>query len=376
MKVADEVCILNVKDKEAVLKAARQKSIQAILTDQLDAGVLTAAYVAENMGIKGITSEVALKFTNKFIMRQAAKDVGINVPVSVCVSDMEHVERALAENPELKFPLMMKPVDSAASKGVYKVNSIREISEKIKTSKNYSASGEVILEQFVEGQEFVVEAFTRDYEVTNLVVGHRDYFQIPGTFIPNATVFLDAESANSKLEERLKETNKKLVEGYGLNFGITHGEYMYNPEEDKIYLVEIAARGGGVFISSDLIPGASSVDANDLLVCEALGIDKKKKIQIKRGSSAYFCYLTPEGKVISLNNTEKINGMTGVIRAFFDNIEIGMVSKSITDKSSRKGPILVKGTTKQDCYDIIGNVKEILDIKVESEDEIKDVIWH
>jgi hypothetical protein len=53
-----------------------------------------------------------------------------------------------------------------------------------------------------------------------------------------------------------------------------------------------------------------------------------------------------------------------------------MVTKAITDKSSRKGPILVKGTTKQDCYDIIGNVKEILDIKVESDGEVRNVIWH
>lgn len=208
------------------------------------------------------------------------------------------------------------------------------------------------------------------------MVGHRDYFQIENTFIPNATVFVDAKSAKSNLEERLKNTNKRLVEGFGLNFGITHGEYIYSLEEDKIYLVEIAARGGGVFISSDLIPAACGINADDLLVRDVLGIQNEEKFHIRRGSSAYFCYLVPEGEVVALENTDKIDGMPGVIRAFFDNIELGMKSGSITDKSSRKGPILVHGMNKQDCYDAIDKVKAVLNIKIKTEEGVKDIIWH
>lgn len=376
LTVADKVCYANVKDKDSVLEIAKKEGIGAILTDQLDAGVLTAAYVAENIGIRGITSEVALKFTNKFVMRQEAEKIGINVPFSIAVSGIDEVKAALAQKPNLDFPLMMKPVDNAASKGIYKVNSLQEIESKFDWSKQYSTSGQVIIEQFIEGKEYVVEAFTRNYETVNLVVGHRDYFQIPDTFIPNATVFVDAESANSELERRLQEINKKLVEGYGLKFGITHGEYLYNEKEDKIYLVEIAARGGGVFISSDLIPGASGVNANDLLVREALGIPNAEPISINRGAAAYFCYLTPKGTVTALNGLQEAEQTAGVIKAYFDNIEIGMVSQSITDKSSRKGPILVKGKTKQECYQVIEQVKKSLHIEVSNGDKISNVIWH
>lgn len=376
IQVADKICYIDVKDQEAVLEAAKFENIEAILTDQLDAGVLTAAYVAENMGLRGIGIETATKFTNKFVMRQNAKKAGINVPASVCVSNMKELKDALENNLKMTFPLIMKPVDSAASRGVYKVKNIQEVEEKFEISKGYSKTGQVIIEQYIEGQEFVVEAFTTNYKVTNLVVGHRDYFQVQDTFIPNATVFLDAWSANSDLEERLKITNKQLVEGFELNFGITHGEYIYNSKEDAIYLVEIAARGGGVFISSDLIPAACGVNANDLLVREALGIQNKAEIDISRGSSAYFCYLIPKGKVVTLENTDKIDGTSGVIRAFFDNIELGMESKSITDKSSRKGPILVHGMSKQDCYNTIEKIKDVLNIKIKTDEGIKDVIWH
>ena len=63
LEIADEVSYINVKDYESVLNLAREKEISAILTDQLDAGVMTAAYVAENMGLNGITTKVAEKFT-------------------------------------------------------------------------------------------------------------------------------------------------------------------------------------------------------------------------------------------------------------------------------------------------------------------------
>lgn len=375
IKAADYVYYADVKDKENILQCAWEKKIKAILTDQLDAGVLTAAYVAEKLGIKGITLETALKFTNKNVMRQAAKSAGVAVPEFICIKTMDDVYAELKACPEMTFPLMMKPADGSASRGVYKVSSYSDIENKIKDSRQYSKSGEIILEQFIEGSEYVVEAFTRNYKTTNLVVGHRDYFSIKDTFIPNATVFRDAESADSELEKRLKEINRILVESFRLHFGITHGEYLYSPKEDKVYLVEIAARGGGVFISSDLIPYACGVNANDLLVREALGIDNGERITLKKGASAYFCYLVPEGEVVKLDNIDAINNLPGVKRAFFDNIELGMQTKSIKDKASRKGPILVSGATKKDCYDAIERVKEVIDIRVNTVCGEKEVIW-
>lgn len=376
LQVADKVYFLNVIDKDAVLRAAITENIQAILTDQLDVAVQTVAYVAEKMGLPGITLDVALKFTNKCIMREEARNIGINVPQSITVACLEDLLSIMNHGNSFEFPLMMKPVDSDASRGVYKVNNINDIIAKFADSKAASGAGAVILEQYVEGKEYVVDAFTRDFEVTNLVVGHRDYFRVPDTFIPNATVFVDALSADSALEMRLKAINKQLVEGFGLKFGITHGEYIYNEKEDKIYLVEIAARGGGVFISSDLIPAASGVDANDLLVREALGIEERNEINLQTGASAYFCYLTPKGIVSRLKGIDDVHKMTNVIKAYFDNIYPGMVTDDIVNKSSRKGPILVKGRTKADCYATIECVKSVLDIEVTEQNQTYSVIWH
>ncbi len=374
IELADKVVYIDVRAREEVLKLAIEENIVAITTDQLDEGVLTAVYVSEKLGLVCIGSEIAERFTNKYIMRQYAKRLGISVPKNICVNNKA---MAMQKMLDLKYPVMIKPADSSASRGVYKISSQKELWEKFDESMGFSKIGEVIIEEFIKGQEFVVDAYTHQGKTRNLIVGHRDYFSIKDSFIPNATIFLDAESANNDIQTRIQKINVQLVQGFGLPFGITHAEYLYNVEEDKIYLVEIAARGGGVFISSDLIPMACGVNANDLLVKEVLGlITPKDDFVLKRGAAAYFCYLLPRGEVITLQGTERVLEIKNVEKAFFDNIQVGLQVHSIKDKSSRKGPILIKADSIQECYDTIEKVKSVLNIEVKTEEGIKSAIWN
>ena len=173
----------------------------------------------------------------------------------------------------------------------------------------------------------------------------------------------------------MKSVNETIVKGFGLKFGITHGEFLVEKKSGKIYLVEIAARGGGVFISSEIIPAATGVNANELLVKDALGI-YDDQIAIKKGAAAYFCYLLHEGEIVKIDGCEAVEQTKGVRKAFFDNIEVGMHIDSITDKSSRKGPIIVEGNCKTDCYNIIEDIRPILQIETEKNGEIQGIVWN
>ena len=86
---ADRYYFCNVKNKEEILKIAKNEKIDAVLTDQLDAGVLTTAFIAERLNILGIGYDVALKFTNKYVMREHALALGINIPMYFGVSDVQ-----------------------------------------------------------------------------------------------------------------------------------------------------------------------------------------------------------------------------------------------------------------------------------------------
>ena len=372
--IADKIYKVDVKDKGNVLNIAKTEGVIGIVTTEVDVAVPTAAYVSDKLHLPSIGYDVSLKFRNKHIMRQEAEKIGIDVPEFSVASS---IDEAASIAKKFGYPFMIKPVDSSSSRGVFKIQNTNELNIHFNESINCSSLREVLIEKFIPGQEYVVEAFTNNFQVTNLIIGHRDYFGFSNKFIPKASVFIDANSAISDVEKRILEINKRLVTGFRLKFGITHAEYIYNEQVDKIYLVEIAARGGGVRISSDLIPLGCGINAEKLLVEAVLGRPTENVAdKLVKGASAYFCYTLPEGKIIKIENTGKIEEIEGVHKAFFDDIFIGMDIPKVSNKSSRKGPILVSGNTKKECYDIIDKVKNVLKIEVETPTgEIQGIQW-
>lgn len=373
--LADDILYEDIRDRDKILDYAKKEQISAIVTDQLDQGVTTVAYVSDALNLNSNTFTTSLKFTDKYLMKEEARKLGVCVPKCI---ESETLESAITQiaTMKLKFPLVIKPLDSSASNGIYKVSNLEMIKQHFSYTQSFSKSGKVIIEEFIDGKEYVVEAYTHDYVTNTLMVGHRDYFSLDEAFIPCATVFVDAESANSEIEQKLKLVNETLVKGFGLKFGITHGEYIVENETNNIYLVEIAARGGGVFISSELIPAVTGVKAIELLITDSLG-EKIENIRTRKGAGAYFCYMLPEGIVCNIENTDLVTSFPGVIKCNFSNISLGMRIEKARDKYSRKGPIVVSAGTKDGCYSIISSVKKILNIQVvDNQGEVKNCYWN
>src|SRR6266702_4770466 len=87
--IADKSYIIDIRQKEEILEVARLEIISGVVSDQLDGAVRTVAYVAEQMGLPGIGYDCALKFTNKYTMRQLCKEVGVPVPEHFQVASLE-----------------------------------------------------------------------------------------------------------------------------------------------------------------------------------------------------------------------------------------------------------------------------------------------
>jgi len=372
--IADYIYRVDVRDKDKVLYIAKAEGVIGVITTGTDVAVPTAAYVSDKLQLPGIGYSVSLKFTNKHIMYQEAEKIGVNVPEFSAVSS---VGDAISVAESIGYPLVIKPADGSGSRGVFKVHNSDELNLYFHESFRCSAVGEVLIQEFIYGLEYAVEAFTNNFHVTNLIIGHRDYFNFPNMFIPKASIFTDADSAVSDVEKQILEVNNRLIVEFGLKFGISHAEYIYNKQRDKIYLIEIAARGGGVRISSDLIPLGCGISAEKLLVETILEKSAENEtIKLKKASSAYFCYMLPEGRIIRIENADAIEKIEGVQSAFFDDVFVGMDVPKVRDKTSRRGPILVSGRTKEDCYDVIDKVMEMLKIEVEtSSGDILGIQW-
>jgi carbamoyl-phosphate synthase large subunit len=373
LSVADKSYEVDVREKEKILEIARQERICGILTDQTDIPVPSVAYVAEEMGLPGIGCDCALRFTNKYKMRQFCEEIGIPVPRYFLASSLSE---AREQAQHLGFPFMVKPVDSQGSRGVTKVNHLDELEGKFQNAMSYSASGHAILERFLPWMEIVVQGFVSDYDYTNLIIGDRDYFDLPDMFIPKKTMFpsLLAE----ELKQKILELDSHLIKGFGPKFGITHNEYLVNDQTGEVCLGETAIRGGGVFISSDLVPLACGANVNKLLIEIASGKRKNSVIDKSRlcsRAAGYICFYLPEGVIYRAEGLDKINSLSGVHKAYFQDLNIGEPVRQIRDKSMRLGPILVSGKDRSACQETILRIQETLVVQVETSNGIKGIVW-
>ena len=119
---ADEYYNVSTTDKEEVLKLAQKLKIDGIVCYASDPSALTAAYVAENMGLPTSPYESVKTLSNKDLFRDFLSKNGFNTPKA---NGYSSVEEAIQELNEYKFPVIIKPVDSSGSKGVTKISNSR-----------------------------------------------------------------------------------------------------------------------------------------------------------------------------------------------------------------------------------------------------------
>ena len=117
-----------------------------------DPGVTTAAYVAEHMGLVFQCSyETAVILQDKGKFRKFLDEHGFNCP---------HAKRYVDKKAPLKdveffnWPVIVKPVDSAGSKGVTKVDFASDLGEAIDLALSKSHSGAFIIEDFLTFEGF------------------------------------------------------------------------------------------------------------------------------------------------------------------------------------------------------------------------------
>ena len=372
-EVADKCIYLDTRDKEAILQVAIDEKIDAIVTDQTDVSVGSVAYIAEKMNIAGIGIDTAIRFTDKYEMRKAAKEVGVKVPE---FDETNSVDRAVEIANHVGYPVIIKPIDSSGSRGVLKVTCDKEMRDNFEYTKNISNKKMVIVEKFIIGKEYLADGFAMDYEYVTLDVGEKEFFNVPNLYVSKMCMFSSSALAqDDHVMNMVKETNDKLIKGFKLPFGITHAEYLYSKEEDVVYLVECAARGGGVFLSSDITPNASGFNTNVALIEYVTEGIKRFPRELDRKVSGWVCFSFPDGEITDISGVDETLQIPGVDKVVLDKIYVGMKTKYLRDDSGKYGPVLFTANSREECYNIVDMVRNTLKISVKTQDGIRGAIW-
>ena len=383
----------DVRDEEAILTFAKDQGIDGVITDQTDIAVRSVAYVSEKMGLPGIGCETGILFTDKSLMRARLAELGIPQLKNRTVSSVDQAvgfyrelcrerqeKQALSDTAKSEtssalppVKVIIKPLDTQGSRGVQVCADEQEIRKKYEEASRWSSSREVIVEQFATGREFVVESLVLGYEYRTLCIGDTLYFDIPDAFAAKSRIF--PTTADDALRRKVLELDEKIIRGFGLRQGITHSEYIM--EGDEVYLIETAARGGGVFISSDLIHLSSGLETEQFLVNIALGQQKEMPvIHPQLQYCGYMAFYLPVGRVIRADGIEKVCALPFVHRNQLSKLHAGLENREgATDKTSRLA-VIVSGKTREELEANMQEVRNTLQIEIQSPDgTVTGPIW-
>ena len=360
---SDFTAVSDVRDKEKNLEFAKQYDIDGVLTDQSDIAVPTVAYVAENTGCKTIGSDMAQLFTNKFKMREFCNKEGFAVPeYRLCTTK----EEALDFFENLNAKAIIKPLDSQSSRGIYVIENKEDIEEKFDLSMSFTSTKKyVLIERYITGTEFTVDGIVINGKHHTLAISEKAHF----AYNKNIASELFFSYNNDKFDyDEIRRCDDALVERAGLPFGLTHAEYKY--EDGKFYLIEIAARGGGTKISSDIVPYLSGIDNYEFLIKSALDeeIDRNLNFNVsdedkKKCAVLKFLDIESKGKKIkSINGVDEIKNMPHVVD-FSLEFDIGDVVTKAEDDRSRVGYFIVCAPDRQSVIDTSIAIKDTLKIE-------------
>lgn len=267
-KYSDEYCDVSIIDKEATLKEARKRSIDGIMSFACDPGVITAAYVAEKLNLPSVgTYEAVSILQNKKKFRSFLTQHGFNVPVA---KGYTIIDEALKDVNLFHWPVIVKPTDSAGSKGVTKVENPADLRKSIEYAISFSHCNEFIIEDFLEqvGYSSDTDSFSINgvLKFVSFNCQHFDkYAENPYT--PSAYSW--PSSMNEEHQKELSSEIQRLISLLGL------GTSIYNIEtreciDGKAYIMECSPRGGGNRLA-ECLRYASSVDLIKASVKAAVG---------------------------------------------------------------------------------------------------------
>lgn len=268
-KYSDEYVNVSIVDKDAVLQVAKDKQIDGIMSFGVDPGVVAAAYVQEKMNLPAFGPYKSVEILqNKDKFRRFLTENGFNVPWAF---SFDSVEKAMESADKFSYPLIVKPTDSAGSKGCTRVDDEGSLQKALAYAMEHSISGHIIIEEFIEqfGCSSDSDCFSINgkLEFASFSAQRFDRHAV-NPYTPSAYSWPATYTAEQERELRMEL--QRLLTLLKMNTTV------YNIEtrvglNGKPYIMEVSPRGGGNRLS-EMLRYATGVDLIKAAVCASVGL--------------------------------------------------------------------------------------------------------
>ena len=268
-KHADEYRNVSIIDKDAVLACARGLEIDGVVSFACDPGVATAAYVAEQMGLPQAGPYESVRILqNKGLFRQFLAENGFTVPTA---KHYTNIAEALDDVELFHWPVIVKPTDSAGSKGVTRVDSPEELEKSIRYALSFSHSDEFIVEDFIvqEGCSSDSDCFSVEGELKFVSYSAQRFDRnAENPYTPSAYSW--PSTFTKEQEAELTSELQRLLRLLGMKTSIYNIETRVG-KDGRAYIMECSPRGGGNRLA-EMVRYATGVDLIMNTVRAAVGL--------------------------------------------------------------------------------------------------------
>lgn len=262
---ADHYGVVNIVDEKACLEYARENKIDGVLTAATDYGVLTASYIAREMGLPGLKYEVAQVIKNKYQVRKCLFENHVDDTEQAYEVHRNTNIKELAN--KIVYPVMVKPCDGSGSRGASRVDKAEYLEEACKYAMDGSITDRAEIETFIIGKEYGAETLVANGEINVLGIMQKwmtnpPYYAELGHSIPT--------DLKKEVEDKAIKCVKNAIKALGVNFGSVNMDMLIT-EDGKVYIIDIGARMGGNMIGPCIIPYGKGIDYMAAMIQNAVG---------------------------------------------------------------------------------------------------------
>ena len=275
---ADEFRKIDLKDKEGILQYAKSlqngSGLAAVFTAGTDFSA-SVSYVCQKLNLPSHTFDAALNASIKTRMRKCFSDANVPSPKFFNLDKDNFTQDKLKEISSLiGFPLVVKPVDNMGARGCRMVRSLKEFEPAVKIAIEVSRSGNAIVEEYMDGPEYSIDAlvYNGTFTVTGFALRHIKY---PPYFI---------EIGHTMPAELDKSVHNQLISVFalgakalGLEKGAAKADIKFTKNGPMIG--EIAGRLSGGYMSGWTYPYSSDLNLTKEALLIACGKEPEELIK-------------------------------------------------------------------------------------------------
>lgn len=346
MALADKAIVPGgLMNEEKLVAIAKEEQIDGVIHPCSEVAMMVMGRINDEMHLHGISRETAVRATNKHLMREAFEAYGAPSPKSYCTTDVKEGWRLFQS---IKGKAILKPSRNSGSRGIAEIDQslkYEEFAPLFERSKTESRDASVMVEQFVEGPEFSVEIIVSHGKVNVLQVTDKKTTEAP--------YFVELGHSQpsqfpAEIVEKIKDAAVKGVKALQLNDCAAHAEVKV--QNGDPYIMEIGARLGGDFISTELTHLSTGIDMVAAAIDAALG-NTPRLTPVAEPQGVAIRYFTPIPGVV-----KRIEGADVLNRPEVYDAEIyvtpGDVIREVKSSLDRSGHVIVTGSSAKEAVDL------------------------